>query len=243
MVNGDPVELFFSPSDGTTQAIIETIETADASVDFSTLVFTRDDIAESIIQMNYDFFVTVSGIIEQINVTGSEYQVLVDEGVNVLSYQDLPGQLHHKLVIVDHASLDDDPLVLTGSHNWSSAAETSNDENILIIHNADIANQYYQEYSARYNELTVGINDVGEQIHMVIYPNPAKDKIAFIASDFSGDCDVIIYDASGKLIQTARLNTQLGEEKSIDISSFNTGIYQLTIRTQTGQTNLKFIKN
>ena len=78
---------------------------------------------------------------------------------------------------------------------------------------------------------------------MRIYPNPAKDKIAFIASDFSGDCDVIIYDASGKLIQTARLNTQLGEEKSIDISSFNTGIYQLTIRTQTGQTNLKFIKN
>ena len=243
LVNGDQVELYFSPSDGTTQAIIETLETADASVDFSTLVFTRDDIAESIIQLNYDFFVTVSGIIEQINVTGSEYQVLVDEGVNVLSYQDLPGQLHHKLAIVDHASLNDDPLVLTGSHNWSSAAETSNDENILIIHNADIANQYYQEYSARYNELTVGINEVGEEIHMVIYPNPAQDKIAFIASDFSGDCEVIIYDASGKLIQSTRLNTQLGEEKSIDISSFNTGIYQLTIRTQTGQTNLKFIKN
>lgn len=243
LVNGDPVELYFSPSDGTTQAIIETIETADASVDFSTLVFTRDDIAESIIQLNYDFFVTVSGIIEQINSTGSEYQVLIDEGVNVLSYQDLPGQLHHKLVIVDHASLDNDPLVLTGSHNWSSAAETSNDENILIIHNADIANQYYQEYSARYNEVTVGINELGEQIHMVIYPNPAKDKITFIASDFSGDCDVNIYDASGKLIQTIQLNTQLGEEKSIDISSFNTGIYHLTIRTQTGKTNLKFIKN
>jgi phosphatidylserine/phosphatidylglycerophosphate/cardiolipin synthase-like enzyme len=243
IVNGVPVDLYFSPTDGTTQAIIETIETANASVDFSTLVFTRDDIAESIIQMNYDFFVTVSGIIEQINVTGSEYQVLVDEDVNVLSYQDLPGQLHHKLVIVDQAALDSDPIILTGSHNWSSAAETTNDENILIIHDAAIANQYYQEYRARYNDVTVGIDEFGEAIHMTIYPNPAKERITLVSSDFSGDCDMTIYDVSGKVIQNFQYYTQLGEEKSIDISSFNTGVYQLTIRTQTGITNLKFIKN
>ena len=243
IVNGDNVELYFSPSDGTTGVIISTIEDADASVNFSTLSFTRDDISDAVIDAHYDFFVSVSGIIEQISGTGGEYQTLLDAGVNVLSYQDLPGQLHHKLVIIDHASIDDDPVVLTGSHNWSSAAETTNDENILVIHNADIANQYYQEYSARYNEVTVGIDELGEQIHLVLYPNPANDNITLIASDFSGKYDLTFYDASGRIVRENQFNIQKGETVNMDISSLESGIYYISIRTQTGQSNISFIKN
>lgn len=243
IINGDDVELYFSPSDGTSSEIIKTMETANSTVLFSLLVFTRDDIADAIIDINNDFFTEASGMIEQINVTGSEYQTLLDAGVDVLSYQGLPGQLHHKMVIVDHDSPDDDPIILTGSHNWSSSAENSNDENILIIHNADITNQYYQEYSARYNELTVGIDEVGNDIHMVLYPNPAKNNITLISSDFSGEYELIIHDALGKTMNRKKINTSMGEEKTIDISSYKSGIYTITIQTQTGQSVLKFIKN
>jgi phosphatidylserine/phosphatidylglycerophosphate/cardiolipin synthase-like enzyme len=242
-INGDDVELYFSPSDGVTQVIVETILSANSSVNFETLVFTRDDIADAVIQMNDDFFVTALGIIEQINTSGSEYQVLLDNDVNVLSHQDLPGQLHHKLAIIDHDAPDQDPIVLTGSHNWSSSAENTNDENTLVIHSAAIANQYYQEFSARWNELTVGIAENGKPLHIVLYPNPAKNQITFIQSDFSGQFDICIQDMSGKTMLTKQINASIGEENQLDISSLSIGIYSITIRTQTGQKTIKFIKN
>ena len=242
-INGDDVELYFSPTDGVTQVIVETIESANSSVDFETLVFTRDDIAAAVVQMNDDFFVTARGIIEQINTTGSEYQYLLDNDVNVLSHQDLPGQLHHKLAIIDHDQPDQDPIILTGSHNWSSSAENTNDENTLVIHNADIVNQYYQEFSARWNELTVGIKENGKPLHIVLYPNPAQNEITLIQSDFSGLFDIYIQDISGKTIVSKQINASIGEENRLDISSLSNGIYSISIRTQTGQKTIKFIKN
>jgi hypothetical protein len=41
-------------------------------------------------------------------------------------------------------------VVVTGSHNWSSSAETANDENTLILHSKRIANLYLQEFKQRY---------------------------------------------------------------------------------------------
>jgi phosphatidylserine/phosphatidylglycerophosphate/cardiolipin synthase-like enzyme len=57
--------------------------------------------------------------------------------------------LHHKYMIVDHGTASD-PFVITGSMNWSANGEDTNDENTLIIHDEDIANQFYQEFAARY---------------------------------------------------------------------------------------------
>ena len=61
--------------------------------------------------------------------------------------------MHHKYAIIDQALASSDPLVITGSHNWSAAAENSNDENTVFYYNQNIANQYYQEFIERYNEL------------------------------------------------------------------------------------------
>ena len=97
--------------------------------------------------------IEINGIIEQINTQGSEYEYLLDLGVNVISHQGFGDQFHHKYCIVDHSNTDSDPLVITGSHNWSGAAETNNDENTMIIHDANIVNQFYQEFYQRMNEL------------------------------------------------------------------------------------------
>ena len=42
--------------------------------------------------------------------------------------------------------------------NWSANGEDTNDENTLIIHDAAIANQFYQEFAARYY-MSYGIVD------------------------------------------------------------------------------------
>ena len=53
--------------------------------------------------------------------------------------------LHHKYAIIDANVPASNPLVLTGSHNWSSNAENNSDENTLFIYNETIANIYLQE--------------------------------------------------------------------------------------------------
>jgi phosphatidylserine/phosphatidylglycerophosphate/cardiolipin synthase-like enzyme len=41
--------------------------------------------------------------------------------------------------------------VITGSMNYSTNAEESNDENVIIIDNADIARLYLQEFDRVWN--------------------------------------------------------------------------------------------
>ncbi|MBM7705040.1 phospholipase D-like domain-containing protein [Metabacillus iocasae] len=58
-------------------------------------------------------------------------------------------KLHAKTMIID-ADTNSDPTVIVGSTNWSENGNNVNDENMLIIHDTDITNQFVQEFNARY---------------------------------------------------------------------------------------------
>ncbi|WP_254871014.1 phospholipase D-like domain-containing protein [Bacillus sp. Marseille-Q1617] len=58
-------------------------------------------------------------------------------------------KLHAKTMIID-ADTTSDPTVIVGSTNWSENGNNVNDENMLIIHDAAITNQFVQEFNARY---------------------------------------------------------------------------------------------
>ncbi|MBE9194551.1 helix-hairpin-helix domain-containing protein [Synechocystis sp. LEGE 06083] len=53
-------------------------------------------------------------------------------------------KLHHKFALVD------DDTVITGSHNWSPAANHSNDETVLVLQNAQIGAHYQRELERLY---------------------------------------------------------------------------------------------
>lgn len=59
-------------------------------------------------------------------------------------------RLHHKYMIID-ANTSYNPLVITGSANWSNNANRINDENSLFIYCPIIANQFAQEFYAVYH--------------------------------------------------------------------------------------------
>ena len=152
LVNGDAMEVYFSPSDNTTNKLIDAFQTANDELNFALLVFTQNDLGWALENLHNNS-ITVQGIIEQVNTTGSEYQYLTDAGIDVRSHTGVQHIMHHKYAIIDQALASSDPLVITGSHNWSAAAENSNDENTVFYYNQNIANQYYQEFIERYNEL------------------------------------------------------------------------------------------
>jgi phosphatidylserine/phosphatidylglycerophosphate/cardiolipin synthase-like enzyme len=59
-------------------------------------------------------------------------------------------KLHSKTMIIDVCT-DSDPTVIIGSTNWSANGNNINDENMLIVHDAKIANQFLQEFYSRYD--------------------------------------------------------------------------------------------
>ena len=98
IVGGSPVELYFSPTDGTTAAIQAEIEAANADFEFALLTLTRDDLGDAIVELNQSFFVSPIGVIEQVNTTGSEFDNLIGNGASLRPRRErrLPPQvLHH----------------------------------------------------------------------------------------------------------------------------------------------------
>jgi hypothetical protein len=133
--------------------------------------------------------------------------------------------LHHKYMIVDVNWPDNDPLVVTGSHNWSFAADNSNDENTLIIHDQGVANKYLQEFAQRYHE-SGGSGPLGEQTGVdeggavpggrllggiANYPNPFNPftNIAF-TTRVDALVSLRIYDLSGRLVRTLKTDELTG---------------------------------
>ena len=207
-INGTPVELYFSPSDRTTSAIIRTLNRAQHSVNLALLTFTRSDIA-SALRAKKDAGVRVRAILDNNTDNGSQYSFLTGTGIEV-RIDPNAGLLHHKYAVVDAELSSLQQYVITGSHNWTSAAENSNNENTLIIESNRIANQYLQEFAARYEEsggvdgITVSVEHVSAERTMNFwlsqnYPNPFNPKTA-ISFQLSANSSVAlrVFDVLGR---------------------------------------------
>ena len=230
VVGGSPVELYFSPSDGTTAAIQAEIDAANANFEFALLTLTRDDLGDAIVELNQSFFVSPIGVIEQVNVTGSEFDNLISNGVQAY-HHDISGDCHHKYCIIDHSAVESDPMVITGSHNWSSSAENVNDENTVIVHNARVANLYHQEFRGIINALSGGdaVRDADIRRWMLT-PNPARDQVwirGLEATDL-----VQLLDAGGRQIDVDVLRQ--GSVSQLELGTLAPGIYHVVVTALNG---------
>ncbi|MEM9823170.1 MAG: phospholipase D-like domain-containing protein [Bacteroidota bacterium] len=217
-INGMMVESYFSPSDRTTVNIVNAIKTANTDVEFALLTFTNNELGNAILEA-HNSGIQVRGIIDNVNDQGSEFDYLDGNGVNV-SPDNTSEQTHHKYALVDATNASSDPMVITGSHNWSASAEVRNDENTLIIHDADIANIFLQEFEARWCEATGGTNctlvsnqevDQIEGFEANLFPNPALDysNIRMELSDRK-TVQISLWDVQGRLIQSSLLRNIVG---------------------------------
>lgn len=237
-INGMMVESYFSPSDNTTIGIANAIATANDDFQFALLTFTNNELGNAVLNA-HNASVGVRGIIDNINDQGSEYQYLLDNGVNV-SPDNTTKQTHHKYCIIDATNEASDPQVVTGSHNWSGSADTRNDENTLIFHDADLANIYLQEFEARWCEATGGSNCVTstseingiEGFDATIFPNPAFEQ-SNIKMEIEAQNDVIInvWDFNGRMLQSTILRDVQGEiTEPLFLNGMPSGTYILTFR-------------
>ncbi|MFA6401452.1 MAG: phospholipase D-like domain-containing protein [Salinivirgaceae bacterium] len=152
-INGIRVESYFSPSDGVNSRIVQNINTTNNDLSIATMLITRTEMADAIAARKLAGAAVNVITNAEGNNNATVNTTLSDALGTHYTFDDVSnGILHHKYMIVDQDAPASDPLVFTGSHNWSAAADNENDENTIIVHDATIANIYYQNFVARFVE-------------------------------------------------------------------------------------------
>ncbi|MGD8396122.1 MAG: phospholipase D-like domain-containing protein [Candidatus Eiseniibacteriota bacterium] len=229
MVNGIPVDVRFSPSDGNENVMIYWIgQSAEHQVYFSILTFLREGI-EQAMRAKWDALpdFEVRGVFddEATSSPDSRYHNMSGAGsepwtppadVHLGDYGS--GLLHHKYMILDPGYPGLDPMVITGSTNWSTNGATRNDENQVFIHDYQIARQYLQEFAERYHaaggsgELGSGATGIadggaapgtGRRLSVRNLPNPFNPytAITFELERAAATPRIRIIDATGRQVR------------------------------------------
>jgi phosphatidylserine/phosphatidylglycerophosphate/cardiolipin synthase-like enzyme len=137
-----PVEVYFSPQGGCTEAVVKELDVAKESVLVQAYSFTSAPIAKALVAAHK---------------RGVRVEVILDESQQTEKYSDvdflhnmgIPTRIdakhaiaHNKIIIIDGQ------VVITGSFNFTKAAEEHNAENLLVIHDKALAETYNANWQA-----------------------------------------------------------------------------------------------
>jgi len=136
------VQVFFSPRGGATDAVVNALAQATNTVFVQAYSFTSAPIARSLVETHR---------------RGVKVRVLLDKSQRTEKYSEadflknnqIPTLMdaehaiaHNKIMIIDGY------LVLTGSFNFTKAAEENNAENLLLINDPALARRYLENWEA-----------------------------------------------------------------------------------------------
>ena len=143
VLNGIHFKNYFCPEDKCEQHVIDTISHAHNTVYFMTFSFTSVQIADAILTNKQ--LTDVKGIFEKSQLSKySQYERLKGFGLDV-KIDGNKYNLHHKVFIIDNET------VITGSYNPTTGGDEKNDENIVIIHDKNIARMYLEDFGKVYS--------------------------------------------------------------------------------------------
>ena len=171
-VGDTTVEVWFSPNEDSMGRILELVDAAQDSIRFTIFAFTKDQVGSAFIRKQREFAArdaaegvsrdgdfrthrSVAGAIDQsqlhsngqyhelYRLAGAQIPLRLDGNDNSQQpgdYQAGGGRLHSKTMVLD--AYGEDPVVITGSFNWSSSATQSNDEYLLIFRGPRVAEDF-----------------------------------------------------------------------------------------------------
>jgi phosphatidylserine/phosphatidylglycerophosphate/cardiolipin synthase-like enzyme len=145
-------EVYFSPHGGCTDAIIKELNKARSTILVQAYTFTSTPIAKALLNAHK---------------RGVKVEVILDKSQRTQKYssatflynQGIPVKIdaqhaiaHNKVMIIDGET------VITGSFNFTKAAEENNAENLLVIHDKKLAERYTKNWKEhdRHSEVYVG---------------------------------------------------------------------------------------
>ncbi|MEA5507079.1 DUF655 domain-containing protein [Halotia wernerae UHCC 0503] len=163
-----PTQIWNNSSNG---LIGKTLNSANKSIDMALFVFSEQRLA-NILENRHQQSISIRALIdpqfayrpysEALDMMGvalsnkCKYEVdnhpwrnpITTVGVPILAKGDL---LHHKFAVIDSEK------VITGSHNWSDAANNNNDETLVLVESPTVAAHYVREFARLYTKAKPGL--------------------------------------------------------------------------------------
>jgi len=212
---------------------------------FATMLITRIDIATAISDIIMSG-VGARGYINDQATTTVYSDLLAAIGSSLEINPDTHVIMHHKYFVAD-AGTTSDPLVWTGSHNWSTNATTKNDENTLVVHSAEVADWYRRAFNRLVNpvpvDTTIGFNHVTNAFDLSVFPSVTNSLPDLnLQSGENGKAAIRIITQDGKLIYSGALTLQspLTQKLSM-LPAVENGIYFCTVRTSQSEKTFKIL--
>lgn len=124
--------------------VVKWVNSANSSVHVMIYSFTLPTIANALIQA-HNRGVDVKIVVDNTehNVQGSQYQTLLAANIPIKIATGVQ-LMHNKVAIIDSH------IILTGSFNWTGNAENNNDENLVVLDNANWAAAYENTFQIVY---------------------------------------------------------------------------------------------
>jgi phosphatidylserine/phosphatidylglycerophosphate/cardiolipin synthase-like enzyme len=129
-------EVYFSPKGGCTEAVVAALDKAKTSVLVQAYSFTSAPIAKALVDA------ARRGVQVEVVLDKSQRTEKYSSG-DFVAHEGIPTKIdaahaiaHNKVMVIDRAT------VLTGSFNFTKAAEEHNAENLLVIQDPVLAEKY-----------------------------------------------------------------------------------------------------
>jgi len=140
-LDNTPTQVYFSPKGGVTAAVVKEIDKAKTEILIQAYSFTSAPISKALLDAAHRG-VKVVAVLDKSNVRAkyTAADALAKRGIPVL-IDDRHQIAHNKIIIIDRET------VITGSFNFSKAAEESNAENLLILKSKELATVYMRNFA------------------------------------------------------------------------------------------------
>ena len=177
-----PIEVYFSPKGGCTEAVVKEINAAKTSILVQAYSFTSAPIAKALVDAHK---------------RGVDMRVILDKSQRGEKYSSADFVLHAGIptfIDTKHAiahnkiMVIDGQTIITGSFNFTKNAEDNNAENLLVIHSPELATTYtanwkaHVEHSEVYEGKEKGYSETRPAEQSAAAPAAVEVSEGFVAS-------------------------------------------------------------
>ena len=173
-----PIQVYFSPNGGCTEAVVRELNAAKQSVLVQAYSFTSTPIAKALVEA-HKRGVKVEVILDKSQRTEkySAADFLVNMGIPT-KIDDKHAIAHNKVMVIDGST------VITGSFNFTKSAEERNAENLLVTRSPELATKYTANWNAHaaHSEPYTAREQGYSEKHQTGRVNPVSASQGYVAS-------------------------------------------------------------
>ena len=141
-IQADEIQVYFSPQGGCTEAVVANLDKATNTVLVQAYSFTSAPIAKALVDAKKRG-VKVQVILDKSQRTEKYSSADFVQRAGINTFIDAKHAIaHNKIMVIDGKT------ILTGSFNFTKAAEMNNAENLLVIQDAALAAKYTTNWQA-----------------------------------------------------------------------------------------------